>query len=207
MAIYRALTVSRRTAVALHRTSITGRQPRERAVKNVRSSRLVCLAIRFTNWMLGRRHRQFGQATVDRGVIALAIAAIGGTGPRDDGRTPAHPVGNFASRTARRTVTLTPGDRFIIDASVAVKWSSPRRAASSPNLCSIVISSHRTLATAAPAPRSRVPPVLSGRDQASPIPSIISHPLRSARYRESTMRLWRLRGCRCGHCDRRCIPR
>jgi len=61
--------------------------------------------------MLGRRHRQFGQATVDRGVIALAIAAIGGTGPRDDGRTPAHPVGNFASRTARRTVTLTPGDR------------------------------------------------------------------------------------------------
>jgi hypothetical protein len=59
---------------------------------------------------------------VDRGVIALAIAAIGGTGPRDDGRAPAHPVGNFASRTARRTVTLAPGDRFIIDASVAVKW-------------------------------------------------------------------------------------
>jgi hypothetical protein len=105
MAIYRALTVSRRTAVALHRTSITG----ERAATNVRSSRLVCLAIRFTNWLLGRRHRPFGQATVDRGVIALAIAAIGGTGPRDDGRAPAHPVGNFASRTARRAVTLTPG--------------------------------------------------------------------------------------------------
>src|SRR6267143_1642248 len=144
MAIYRALTVSRRTAVALHRTSITGRQPREQAATNVRSSRIGYLAIRFTNWLRGRRHRQFGQATVDRGVIALAIAAIGGTGPRDDGRAPAHPVGNFASRTARRTVTLTPGDRFIIDASVAVKWSSPRRAASSPNLCSIVISSHRT---------------------------------------------------------------
>jgi len=42
-------------------------------------------------------------------------------------------------------------------------------------------------------PRSRTlpdPPVLSGRDQAPPTPSMISQPLRAARCRESTMRLW-----------------
>jgi len=42
-----------------------------------------------------------------------------------------------------------------------------------------------------------VPPVLSGRDQASPTPpTAISHPLTGANARENTMRPWQFHGCR-----------
>ena len=45
--------------------------------------------------------------------------------------------------------------------------------------------------TVRPGPASPVPPVLSGRDQASPTShSLLSHPLRGARCREGIIRLW-----------------
>jgi hypothetical protein len=47
--------------------------------------------------------------------------------------------------------------------------------------------------TARAGPTLPVPPVLSGRDQASPTPSIAIAPAHGCRSRESTIRIWQLR--------------
>src|SRR4029077_3618111 len=53
------------------------------------------------------------------------VQGTGGTGPSDDRRPPAHTRRGVGARGARRALTLDPGERLIIDTSIAIKWVFP----------------------------------------------------------------------------------